>query len=330
MHRPGLAFTSMSQNNIHPIIYAGLDVAKDSLALDFQGAADSLPNDAKGCARLLRLLGAAANVHVVLEATGGYEQGAVRALHAAGISVSVLEPSRVRAFARAQGLRAKSDPIDAAVLRAFGAAIKPAPTPAPSAQEQRLGELVLRRRQLVEFVVAETNRSAHYRDALLRRQAAALLRTLRRQIAQCDGAITALIAQHETMAARAARLEQVPGVGFVTAATLLGEMPELGTLSDASAAALAGVAPYVRQSGPWEGTRRIGGGRASVRCALYMAALSAARFDPILHRFYQHLLKAGKKKMVALTAVMRKLIVLLNRLLKNASFQLQAATTQTT
>lgn len=325
MHRHGLAFASMSQNNIHTVIYAGLDVAKDSLALDFQGAAYALANDAKGYARLLRLLGAAAGVHVVVEATGGYEQGAVRALHGAGIALSVLEPSRVRAFARAKGLRAKSDPIDAAVLRAFGEAIKPAPTPAPSAQQQRLGEWVMRRRQLIESVVAEANRSAHYSDPLTRRQAAALLRMLRRQIAQCDEAITGLIAQDEAMAARAARLEQVPGVGLVTAATLLAEMPELGTLSDEGAAALAGVAPYVRQSGPWEGTRRIGGGRAPVRCALYMAALSAARFDPILQRFYQRLLAAGKKKMVALTAVMRKLIVLLNRLLKNPHFQLQAS-----
>ena len=249
----------------------------------------------------------------------------MRALHGAGLALSVIEPARIRAFARAKGLRAKSDPIDAGVLRAFGQAIHPPPTPAPTAAQQRLAELVVRRRQLVEFVVAESNRSAHYTDALTRRQAGALLRSLRRQIAQCEAASAALIAADETMAARAARLEEVPGVGALTATTLLAEMPELGTLSDAGAAALAGLAPYVCQSGPWVGTRRIAGGRRAVRNALYMAALSAARFDPILQHFYQRLLATGKKKMVALTAVMRKLIVLLNRLLKNPHFQLQAA-----
>ncbi|MEO6871562.1 MAG: transposase [Chthoniobacterales bacterium] len=163
--------------------------------------------------------------------------------------------------------------FDAAVLRAFGEAIQPAPTPPPSAQQRHLGELILRRRQLVEFVVAEANRSAHYAEALPRRQAAALLRTLRCQIAHCNRAIAALIAQDEAMAVRAARLTQVPGVDAVTAATLLAEMPKLDALSDQKAAALTGVAPYNCTSGPWEGTRRISGGRASVRGALYMARL---------------------------------------------------------
>jgi transposase len=320
----GLAFASMSQNN-PSIIYAGLDVAKDSLALDFQGRTHALTNDAKGHTRLLALLGKAQNVHVVLEATGGYEQPAVRVLHAAGLALSVLQPARVRAFARAKGLRAKTDPIDAAVLRAFGEAICPPPTAAPTPTQERLGELTLRRRQLLEFTTAEANRSAHYRDPLPRRQAAAALRVLRRQIVQCEAAIAALLAADEALAARAARLQEVPGVATITASTLLAEMPELGTLSDESAAALAGVAPYNRDSGPLAGTRQIGGGRASVRCALYMASLSAVRHDPILRAFHQRLRAAGKKPKVALTAVMRKLIVLLNRLLKNPAFHLRAA-----
>jgi transposase len=315
----------MSQNN-HPIIHAGLDVAKESLVLDFQGRTHTLVNDAKGHAALVRLLGAVPHVHVVLEATGGYEQPAARALHAAGIVLSIVEPSRVRAFARAKGLRAKTDPLDAGVLRVFGEAIAPAATPAPTELQQHLGEWVVRRRQLVEFLVAETNRSAHYLQTAVRRQAAALLRSLRAQIARCDEAIATLIAQDQVTAARAARLQQVPGVGAVTAAVLLAEMPELGTLSDEGAAALAGLAPYNRDSGPWAGTRRIAGGRAPVRCALYMAALSAARHDPILKAFRERLLAAGKKKLVALTAVMRKLIVLLNRMLKNPAFQLRTAT----
>ena len=255
----------MSENN--PTIYAGLDVAKDSLALDFQGRAYPLTNDAKGHARLVRLLGAADKIHVVLEATGGYEQPAVRALHAAALALSVVEPGRGRAFARALGKRAKTDPIDAAVLTAFGQAVRPAPTAAPSAAQQQLGELVLRRRQLVEFVVAESNRSAHYTEKLPRRQAAALLRSLRGQIAACDKAIAAQIAGQETLRARAARLQEVPGVGATTAATLLAEMPELGTLSEEGAAALAGVAPYNCDSGPFAAAPGASAGGAGRRAA---------------------------------------------------------------
>jgi transposase len=312
----------MSQNNL-PTVYAGVDVAKASLAFHFQGRSYCLANDPKGIARLLCILGKASSpVHVVLEATGGYEQPLVRSLHNAGIALSVVEPARVRAFARAKGLRAKTDPIDAAALQAFGEAIAPAPTTAPSACQQRLGALVLRRRQLLDYVVMEANRCAHYCEALTRRQAAALLKALRNQISQCDQAIAAVIAEDETLAAKAARLQEVPGVGAVTATTLLAEMPELGTLRDEGAAALAGLAPFNRDSGPYAGSRRIAGGRATVRCALHMAALAATRHDPILKAFYQRLLAAGKKKMVALVAVMRKLIILLNRLLKYPAFTL--------
>lgn len=313
----------MSQNN--PIFYAGLDVAKESLALEFEGRAYSLTNDARGQTKLVRILGGHPNVHVVLEATGGYEQAAVRALHNASITLSVLEPARVRSFARAKGLRAKTDPIDAAVLRAFGEALAPRATTPPTAQHQQMGEWVTRRRQLTESATCEANRAAHYTDPMARRQAAALLRLLRFQIAQCEKAIARLIAKDEAIASRAARLQEVAGVGPVTAATLIAEMPELGHLCDESAAALAGVAPYNRDSGPYGGCRRIAGGRASVRSALYMAALSACRYDPILKTFHQRLISNGKKPRVALTAVMRKLIVLLNRLLKNPDFRLQAA-----
>lgn len=321
-NRLGLAFASMSQNN--NTIYAGLDIAKDSLALDFQGRTTDFSNDARGHSRLVRIFKKAQNVHVVLEATGGYEQAVVSALHQAGLAVSVVQPCRVRAFARAKGLRAKTDPIDAAVLRAFGQAIEPQATLPPSPQQRRLGELVTRRRQLVEMASAEANHAPHYLDPLTRRQAAAHLRTLRTQIARCEKAIAELIASDQELSARSARLQQVPGVAQVTAATLLAEMPELGTLDEGSAAALAGVAPYNRDSGPFAGTRRIAGGRAPVRCALYMASLSAVRHDPILRAFHARLVAAGKKPKVALTAVMRKLIILLNRMLKNPDFELRS------
>lgn len=329
MHRAGLAWARMSQNN-PTTIHAGLDVAKATLPLCIQGVSHALANDAKGHARLVKLLLAAqaacgGKVHLTIEATGGYEAAAVRALHAAGIALSVVPPSRVRNFARAKGILAKSDPIDADVLAAFGETIHPEPTRPPSAARTRLAELVTRRGQLVETRVAESNRAAHDTDKILVRQSRALLVLLDKQIAENERHIAAQIAADEGMKAAGERLQQVPGVGATTTATLLAAMPELGTLSDGEAAALAGLAPYNRDSGPWRGTRRIHGGRAQVRCALSMAALSAVRHAPILRAFYQRLRAAGKKPLVALTAAMRKLLLLLNRLLKTPGFKLQAA-----
>lgn len=317
----------MSQNNITTETnYIGVDVAKESLALAGVGRTQELPNDVKGHRRFLSLLAKSAQpVHVILEASGGYEQAFVRLLHEAKIAVSVVEPSRVRGFAQAKGLRAKTDPIDASVLRAFGQAIQPRPTLPPSQEQLRLGELVTRRAQLIESEVAESNRSAHYLDPMVRRQAGVYLRLLRRQIQQCEKAITELIKANPSMQQRFQRLQQVSGVGATTAAILLADMPELGSVGDGSAAALAGVAPYNCDSGPFRGIRRIRGGRASVRRALYMAALSAARHDAVLKRFYLRLRSAGKKPLVALVAVMRKLIILLNRMVKNPDFALQFA-----
>ena len=313
----------MSQNN-NTTNYIGVDVAKQTLALAGVGRSQELPNNAQGHRRFIGVLSKSAQpLQVILEASGGYEQALVRALHEANIPVSVVEPFRVRSFARAKGLRAKTDPIDASVLRAFGQAIQPQPSLPPQPQQLRLGELVTRRAQLIDSEVAESNRSAHYLDPLLRRQSRAYLRLLRRQIEQCENAIAQLIKNDQSMQERSARLQQVPGVGAITAATLLADMAELGTISDQSAAALVGVAPYNDDSGPLRGIRRIRGGRASVRRALYMASLSAVRHDPILKSFCQRLRSAGKKPLVALVAVMRKLIILLNRLLKNPNFTLQ-------
>jgi transposase len=311
----------MSQNN-PSILHIGLDVAKLSLQLHLAGRFHSLSNDRQGHVRLLKLLRPHPNAHVVCEATGGYEQSAVRTLQAADIPISIIEAGRVRYFARAQGQRAKTDPIDAAVLTDYGAAFKPAATPGVSSQQQRLADVCQRRRQLIHTRTAEHNRAEHYTDPLCVRQARQLQKTLEKQIEQCDQALTALIAADARLAHKAKRLNAIAGVGPVVAATLLAEMPELGKLSPQTAAALAGVAPYNRDSGPQKGVRHISGGRRPVRCALYMAALSAARHDPILKAFYLRLRAAGKKPLVALTAVMRKLVVLMNHLLKNHEFQL--------
>jgi transposase len=311
----------MSQNNT-AILHVGLDVAKATLQLDLAGQSHALANDAKGHAQLLKLLRAHPTAQIVCEATGGYEQPVVRVLHAAAVPVSVVEAGRVRHFARAKGQRAKTDPIDAAVLSEYGRAFQPAATTAPTAQQARLAALSARRLQLLQTRLAETNRAEHYLDKLCVRQARQLLRALEKQIQECDTAITELIAADETLQAKADRLDAIPGVGAVTAATVLAELPELGRISDEAVAALAGVAPYNRDSGAATGVRHIAGGRTAVRCALYMATLSAVRHDAILKAFYLKLRAAGKKPKVALVACMRKLVVLMNRLLKNPKLQL--------
>jgi transposase len=311
----------MSQNNTH-ILYAGLDVAKSSLELHLAGHSRSLANDAKGHAQLLKLLRVHLKAHVVCEATGGYEQPIVRVLHAANIPVSIIEAGRVRYFARAQGQRTKTDPIDAAVLSAYGQTFQPVPMPPVSPQQQQLAELTQRRRQLVQLLTNEHNHAEHYSDAFRLRQTRQLCKTLEKQITQCDEAIAELIAQDAQLAHKASRLKAIPGVGPVVAATMLAEMPELGTLNRQTAAALAGVAPYNRDSGNKKGTRCIQGGRRAARHALYMATLTAMRYDRILKEFYQRLRAAGKKPLVAMTACMRKLVILMNQLLKNDHFQL--------
>ena len=311
----------MSQNNLN-ILHVGLDVAKLSLQLHLAGRFHSLANDAKGHAQLLKRLRAHPDAHVVCEATGGYEQAVVRALQAAGVPVSIVEAGRVRYFARAQGQRAKTDPIDAAVLSEYGANFKPAATAAASPQQHQLANLSQRRRQLIQLLVTERNHAEHYTDPFRLRQMRQLCKTLKKQIEQCDEAIATLIAQDAELDRKAKRLDAIPGVGPVVAATMLAEMPELGKLTKQTAAALAGVAPYNRDSGGQNGLRHIGGGRSAARNALYMATLSAIRHDRILKEFYLRLRAAGKKPLVAMTACMRKLVILMNRLLKNYDFQL--------
>ena len=221
----------MSQNTTSTL-HVGLDVAKATLQLDLAGRAHSLTHDATGHAQLLKLLRAHPGAHVVCEATGGYEQPAVRVLHAARVPVSIVEAGRVRHFAKAKGQRAKTDPIDAAVLSEYGRTLQPAATPAPTPTQARLAELSTRRRQLLTTLTAESNRAAHYTDPLCRRQARQLRQTLEKQIAACDTALAEIIAADETLTGQAARLDAIPGVGAVTAATVLAELPELGKISD--------------------------------------------------------------------------------------------------
>ena len=311
----------MSQTNTNTL-FTGLDIAKSSLQLHLGGQFHRLSNNTKGHQRLLKYLRVHPAVHIICEATGGYEQAVVQLLQAAAVPVSLIEAGRIRHFAKAKGLRAKTDPIDAAVLTQYGSAMRPAPTPPRSAQQQRLAQLSLRRRQLIDLKVMEQNRAEHYSDPFSQKQSQQLLRLLEKQIACCDQELAELVSQDQQLQAKTSRLDKIPGVGPATAVMVLAQMPELGQLSSQAAAALAGLAPYNQDSGAQAGIRHIYGGRKAVRCALYMAALSAVRHDRILKTFYMRLRLAGKKPIVALTACMRKLIVLMNHLLKNPNFQL--------
>jgi transposase len=308
--------------NTPTIIYAGLDIAKSNLQLHLAGQFHDLPNTAAGHRRLLQLLGRVPGVHVVCEATGGYEREVLAALHQAAVAVSLLNPARVRHFARATGQRAKTDRIDAAVLTAYGQSLRPVTTPARTEREQQLTELVRRRSHLIDLLVAQRQQAGRLTLPALRRTAQSLVRRLERDLAQVEELLQQLRAQAVELDQRAQRLEGIAGVGRTTALGVLAELPELGTLNRRQVAALAGLAPHPRESGAWQGRRTIGGGRAAVRRALYMAALSAARSNRTLRAFYERLRAAGKPAKVALAAVMRKLIVLMNHVLKHPHFSL--------
>jgi transposase len=309
-------------NDINPSVYAGLDIAKASLQLHLQGKAYDLANTTAGHAQLTKRLAVIPSVHVVCEATGGYERAVVGALHAAALPVSVLNPARVRQFARASGELAKTDPIDAARLTAFGEAFAPAPTPQRTAIELKMTALVTRRVQLIELRGAEAQRADTCADSELRKLFSSWLTQVEKQITKVEALMEALLQAQPLLAGQVQRLDDIMGVGRLTAVMVLATMPELGTLNRRQAAALAGLCPYNRDSGQWAGKRSISGGRAEVRQALYMAALSASRCNHLLKPFYDRLIAAGKPVKVALTAVMRKLIILMNHLLKNPNFSL--------
>lgn len=310
----------MSQNT--SIYYVGLDFAKLSLELHLAGRFHQLPNTKAGGLKLLTLLREVPNAHVICEATGGCERMIVALLQAARIPVSVLNPMRVRNFARAKGLSAKTDRLDAAVLSAYGRCFTPKATIPLEAPQRQLADLIARRLQLLDLMVTEKNRSHQIGAGKVRRLALQLQRQLQKHIADIDALIAEVLAQEPALLEKTQRLEQIAGVGRTTAIAVLGQMPELGQLNRRQTAALSGLAPMNRDSGQWIGRRFISGGRSSVRRVLYMAAVSAARCNPILKIFYQRLRAANKPAKVALTAVMRKLVVLMNHVLKNASLAL--------
>lgn len=306
-----------------PIVYVGLDVSKKTLDLHLLGAAKPFTHDAEGCAALLKALQACARpVHVVCEATGGWERPVVAALHQSSITLSVINPRQVRDYARATGRLAKTDKIDARVLADFGEAVKPAPTPQPATHQAELAAWVTRREQLQSALIAEKCRQMPGLPEALNRHIAKSILYLEKQLKEVVSLLAKLISNNSQMHATAERLCEFQGVGPSTVAVLLGHLPELGVVGNNEIAALAGLAPYNNDSGPRRGERHITGGRASVRTALYMAAFVAARCNPVLKPFYQRLRAKGKPFKVAIIATARKLITALNTSLKKDTFQL--------
>ncbi len=303
-------------------LFIGVDVAKLTLAIQFPDHLWSIANTPAGHATFIAKLSALGAVHVVCESTGGYERALVLGLHAAGIAVSAINARQIRDFARACGRLAKNDDLDAAIIRDYGCRIQPSRDPAPAPGEPEFAELIRARQDLVALITDEINRREHACLPPLLRLSYARQRQLEKQLVTLDALIDAHVAAQADLAAKTERLQQVSGVGRVTALTVVALMPELGTLRDNEAAALAGVAPMNRDSGQHRGQRHIHGGRAALRRVLYMAALTATVHNPILKAFYQRLRQNGKPAKLALTAVMRKLIILLNRLVKNPAFNL--------
>ena len=300
-------------------IFVGIDVAKDRLDVPVRpgGEAFAVARDGEGLERLIERLKGLEPALVVIEATGGFEIAVAAALSGAHMPLAVVNPRQIRDFARATGRLAKSDTLDAAAIALFAERIRPEPRPVADAQARALAELVARRRQLVEMIVAEGNRRRQARAKRLQKRLDAHLAWLQKEISQVESDLDDAVRASPAWRANENLLTSAPGVGNTTARSLIAEVPELGTLDRRKIAALVGLAPFNRDSGTLRGRRTIWGGRASVRATLYMATLVATRHNPVIAAFYQRLLAAGKPKKLALTACMRKLLVILNALIRD-------------
>jgi transposase len=300
-------------------LYVGIDVAKDSfdVASDPAGLVLALPNDPPGRQHLLDALRNRPVALIVLEATGGYERSLAADLLDAGHKVVVANPRQVRDFARGIGQLAKTDRIDARVLARFASMVKPEPRQKSPEQAVILAELVTRRRQLSDLITQEANRLPHARHPDVRRSLKKSLRMLEKQIDDLDKLVRQNIDSDDGLRRKDELVQSFKGVGPGTSAMLLAQLPELGRINRQQIAALVGLAPWDFQSGQWAGQSRIWGGRMPVRNMLYLAALSAIRFNPIIRKFYQRLESQGKKFKVAITACMRKMLVILNTLVRN-------------
>ena len=299
-------------------VCVGIDVSKKSLdlATDPQGAAYSWTNDAKGHKAIVKHLGGLTVKLIVLEATGGYERDVVAALLAAELPVAVVNPRQVRDFARATGRLAKTDRIDASVLAQFARKINPPLRVLPDEDTRVLQEKIGRRGQLVDMITAEGNRLQQAHGELVKASIKQVVAMLRKQLKDLDNDLDQMIRQSPAWREKDELLQSVPGVGDQTARQLIINLPELGQCSRQEIAALVGVAPFNRDSGPRRGQRSTCGGRTEVRSTLYMATLVATRYNPVIRPHYQNLLVKGKLKKVALIACLRKLLTMLNAMVR--------------
>jgi transposase len=300
-------------------MFIGIDVSKARLDVACRpaGQARQYPNDPEGIAALVDHLRGLGPERVVLEATGGYEFPLAAALAAAGLPVAVVNPRQARDFAKATGKLAKNDKIDAACLAHFAEAVRPQPRPLPQAEVRALDALLARRRQLLGMLTMERNRLGTCHDGRVRADLEAHVAWLEERVNDSDKALKEAVQASPAWREKDDLLRSIPGIGPVASRTLLAGLPELGQVSGRQAAALAGLAPYDDDSGTRRGQRYVKGGRADVRCVLYMAALAAARHNPALRAFKERLKAAGKKAKVILTAVARKLVVLANAVLRS-------------
>jgi transposase len=312
-------------------IFVGIDIAKADFVVACRpdGTSWTATNDRAGIVATVDRLGALAPSLIVLEATGGYEFPIVAALAAAGLPVVVANPRQVRDFAKATGQLAKTDSLDAHLLALFAERVRPTPRPLPDAARQQLEALMTRRRQLLDMVTAERNRLEHA-SAPIRRNITDHVRWLERRVAAVDRDLDDTIQKSPVWRAHENLLRTVPGIGPVVSRTLLADLPELGRLNRKQIAALVGVAPLARDSGTLRGKRTVWGGRAPVRAVLYMGALVATRRNTVIRAFYLRLVAAGKPKKVALIACMRKLLTILNAMMRTQTTWQQTSQPETT
>ena len=298
--------------------FAGIDISKDSLDVHVipDGVSFSVSRDDKGLEELAARLLPMAPQLVAMEATGGFETMVAAALNSRGLPGVVVNPAQVRHFAQALGKRAKTDPIDAAVIAAFAEAVRPKTRLLPDAETLALSELMARHRQLTEMLKAERAREMRAASKRACQSIRRVIATLKAELESLDADIDKTIRASAAWQVRVDLLQSVPGVGPTTARTLLAELPEIGSLSRREIAALAGLAPWTRQSGQWKGRSMIGGGRTTVRTSVFMAALVASRHNPVLKAFRDKLVQAGKPKIVAIIAVARKLLTILNAIVR--------------
>lgn len=298
-------------------IYVGMDVSKATIDVCVSdGETWQVQNDAGAMDELCARIAAMGPTLVVLEATGGYESRVAGALAAAQVPVAVVNPRQVRSYARSVGQLAKTDRIDARILARFAQAVQPEPRSLPDAETSALESLITRRRQLIEMITAESNR-LELAAPIIRKQIKLHIGGLRRQLTKVDQAIDDMVRRSPLWRAKDDLLKTVPGIGDVTSRSLLALLPELGTLKPKQLAALVGVAPINRDSGTMRGRRRVWGGRARVRSALYMATLVGTRKNPILKAFYTRLRAAGKPAKVAIVACMHKLLIIVNAMVRD-------------